>query len=38
MDALERSLLDMQAGVEKAGKLMENLNTNFAIDDVSSPQ
>ena len=38
MDALEKSLLDMQAGVEKAGKIMENLNTNFAIDNESAPQ
>lgn len=34
MEALEQSLLDMQSGVDKASKLMNDLNTNFATDDA----
>lgn len=36
MDALEKSLLDMQSWVEKAWNLMNELNTKFAIDDKTS--
>lgn len=34
MDALEKSLLDMQSGVEKASSIMNELNTKFATDEA----
>jgi SpoVK/Ycf46/Vps4 family AAA+-type ATPase len=34
MEALEKSLLDMQSGVEKASNMMNELNTKFATDEA----
>ena len=34
MEALEKSLLDMQSGVEKASNIMNELNTKFASSDA----
>ncbi len=36
MDALEKSLLDMQSGVEKASNMMNELNTKFATEDLAA--
>ena len=36
MDALERSLLDMQSGVEKAANIMKDLDTKFATDEAKN--
>lgn len=35
MDALEKSLLDMQSWVNQASKIMNELNTNFATDNAT---
>ncbi len=36
MDALEKSLLDMQSGVEKAANIMKDLDTKFATDEAKN--